>query len=390
MTRSADGIDLQAPADWLARAQTQGAWIQPDAIFDGRALRAGAAVLVRDGRLQVHDRPVAPGSIWHLPGTLSPGFVDLQVNGGGGVLFNAEPTEAGARAIGRAHRSTGTAAFLPTLVSDAPEVAERAADAAMAAIGRDGIVGLHLEGPHFNLARRGTHAGEHIRPLDDRTMALAARLRARGIPLMLTVAPEATVPGQIARLAGQGVVVALGHSDAGAARVRAALAEGACTFTHLYNAMSQMQGREPGMVGTAINSQAYVSVIADGIHVAPEMLALAFRARPIPDRMIVVTDAMPTVAGPDHFQLYGRTIRLDDGRLVNSDGALAGAHVTMIRSVANLIHLVGLKPADALAMATSAPARLIGLDALAMLDGRDLCDLLWIAPDWRKCRLLLS
>lgn len=392
MTGRADDIDLLAlaPADWHARAETGGAWILPDAVFDGRTLRPGAAILVRDGRLQVHDRQDADGCIWRLAGTLSPGFVDLQVNGGGGVLFNAQPTEAGARAIGRAHRTTGTAAVLPTLITDRPEVMERAADAALAAIGKDGVAGLHLEGPHFSLARRGTHAAEHIRPLDDRTMALAARLRARGMPLMLTVAPEATVPGQIGRLVGQGVIVALGHSDADGARVRAALAEGAQTFTHLFNAMSQMQGREPGMVGTAINSQAYVSVIADGIHVAPEMLALAIRARPIADRMIVVTDAMPTVAGTDHFELYGQTIRLNAGRLVNSDGALAGAHVTMIESVAHLIHAAGLAPGDALAMATSHPARLMGLDALAMLEGRDVTDLLWISPDWRTCRFLLT
>lgn len=384
------GRNLPTPADaWRRHAAGKGAWLAPDAVFDGEHLRRGAALLLRDGRLTV-GAPDAGAPVWRLPGLLGPGFVDLQVNGGGGVLFNSDPTPAGARAIARAHRTTGTAAILPTLITDAPEVMDRAAEAALAALGQDGVAGLHLEGPHFSLARRGTHKAEFIRPLDDRTLRLAAHLRGRGLPLMLTVAPEATAPGQIRTLVGQGVIVALGHSDAPAARVQQALDEGAQTFTHLFNAMSPMQGREPGMVGTAINSGAYASVICDGIHVAPEMLALAIRARPVADRMVIVTDAMPTVAGPDRFRLYGQTVRLKDGRLVNAEGALAGAHVTMLSSVRFLTERLALPPEDVLRMAIRQPAELMGLGRLKRLDGLAADQLLWISKDWTECAFVLD
>jgi len=261
-------------------------------------------------------------------------------------------------------------------------VLDRAALAILAAAGRDGIAGIHIEGPHLSVARRGTHAAHHIRPLDARTLALVGRLRAADIPVMITVAPEAVAPGQIAALAGQGAVVALGHSDATAEATRAALAEGAQTFTHLFNAMSPMQNRAAGMTGAAINSRAYASIICDGIHVAPEMVGLALRARPVPDRTFMVTDAMPTVAGPHSYQLYGRSITLREGRLVNGEGALAGAHVTMLRSVAFVVGVLGLPAEVALRMAITIPATLMRLDPLARVEGRDWSDLLLIAADF--------
>jgi N-acetylglucosamine-6-phosphate deacetylase len=377
------------PAGWHAAAETDGAWLLPDQIFDGERLVAGQGLRIADGAAAC-GLPPAGAPVWRLPGTLTRGFVDLQVNGGGGVLFNTTPTAEGARAIARAHRSTGTAAILPTLITDAAEVMERAGEAALGALGQDGVAGLHLEGPHLSLARKGTHDPRFIRPLDGRTLKLMAHLRAKRLPLMMTLAPEAVAPGQIAHLVGQGVVVALGHSDATAAQVGAALAEGAQTFTHLFNAMSQMQGREPGVVGAAINSKACASIICDGIHVSPDMIALALRARPVPDRMMIVTDAMPTVAGPDAFDLYGRTIRLRDGRLVNADGALAGAHVTMLDSVRFLIERIGIAPEAALRMAVRQPARLMGLDHLARLEGGAVRHLIWIAPDWTECAFILD
>lgn len=377
------------PAGWRAAAETDGAWLLPDRLFDGERLVAGRGLCIA-GDAAACGTPPAGATVWRLPGTLTRGFVDLQVNGGGGVLFNTTPTAAGARAIARAHRSTGTAAILPTLITDAAEVMECAGAAALAALGRDGVVGLHLEGPHLSPARKGTHDLRFIRPLDERTLKLVAHLRSKRLPLMMTLAPEAVAPGQIAHLVGLGVVVALGHSDATAAQARAALAEGAQTFTHLFNAMSQMQGREPGLVGAAINSEAYASIICDGIHVSPEMIGLAIRARPLPDRMLIVTDAMPTVAGPDRFDLYGQTIRLDEGRLVNADGALAGAHVTMLASVRLLIERIGLTPEVALRMAIRQPAALMGLDHLTKIEGGALHDLLWIAADWTDSAFILD
>lgn len=374
------GMESGKPAGWDARRRGAGAMLLPDAIFDGQDLRQGVALRVGTDRLTA-DTSRADDLVWRVPGCLSPGFIDLQVNGGGGVLFNNRPDPEGLRTIARAHRSTGTAALLATLITDAPEVMEQAVDAMLACYGQDGIAGIHLEGPHFSLARRGTHAVRYIRPLDSQTLGQVARLRAQGVPVMVTLAPEATRPGQIAALVAEGVVVALGHSDATAHQVRAALAEGAQTFTHLFNAMSQMQNREPGVVGAAINSDAYCSMICDGIHVAPEMLALAIRARPRSDRMILVTDAMPTVAGPDSFTLYGQTIRLQDGKLLNQDGALAGAHVTMLQSIRLARDLLGATLCEALRMAISNPAALMRFETLGGLEQQRPEEVILISPD---------
>ena len=351
-------------------------WVAPDRLFDGERLREGLALRIEGGRVadlapldpRMRARPV--------PGLLTPGYVDLQVNGGGGVLLNAQPTVAGMEAIAAAHRRLGTVALLPTLITDAPEVMDRATDAALAARGRPGIIGIHLEGPHISVARRGTHAARFIRPLDDRTLAAVRRLRGGDVPVLLTLAPEATSPGQITELARMGVVVSLGHSDTTAEATRAALAEGARTFTHLFNAMSPLTHRAPGLVGAALNSTVPVGLICDGIHVVDEVMALALRSRPAPDLTYVVSDAMPTVGGPDHFRLYDMELRVVDGRLVNPEGSLAGAHVTMAESVARLVAKVGLPPETALRMAVTVPSRLIGRPDLATLDGREAGDLL--------------
>lgn len=386
---SGQGRTPGPPAGWDAARAAGRAILAPDALFDGGDLTPGATLRVGLDRA-APDHVRAGDVTWNVPGIVSPGFVDLQVNGGGGVLFNTSPDAEGLLAIARAHRTTGTRALLPTLITDAPEVMERAAGAMLACHGLEGIIGIHLEGPHISLARRGTHASRFVRPLDDHTLRVVRLLRAGGVPVMLTLAPEAVRPGQIAELAGQGVVVALGHSDATAAQTRAALAEGARTFTHLFNAMSQMQNREAGMVGAAINSEAWCSMICDTIHVAPEMLALAIRARPVAERMILVSDAMPTVAGPDRFDLYGQTIRVTEGRLVNSEGALAGAHVTMLRSAELARSHLGLSDEAVLRMAVSHPAQVMGLGALARVADRPLTDLILIAPDFSDFHALFG
>jgi N-acetylglucosamine-6-phosphate deacetylase len=351
-------------------------WIAPDRLFDGERLHNGLALRL-DGTRVADLAPLDPGmNARGVPGLLAPGYVDLQVNGGGGVLLNADPTVQGMEAIAAAHRKLGTVALLPTLITDAPEVMDRAVEAALAAKGRPGIIGIHLEGPHISVPRRGTHAARFIRPLDDRTLAAVRRLRDADIPVLLTLAPEATAPGQIAALAAMGAVVSLGHSDATADQARAALAEGARTFTHLFNAMSPLTHRAPGVVGAALNSSVPVGLICDGIHVVDEVLALALRARPGPDLAYIVSDAMPTVGGPDHFRLYDMDLRVENGRLVNPEGSLAGAHVTVAESVARLVTRVGTDPEVALRMAVTVPARLIGRPDLATLQGRDAADLL--------------
>ena len=361
-------------------------WLCPERLFEGQTLHAGWALSVADGRT-LDLRPIAeipPNAPRQtLKGTITPGFIDLQVNGGGDVMVNTTPTPDGLRAIAAAHRRFGTVGILPTVITDAPEVLDRAVDAALVAHGQNGILGLHIEGPHLSLARRGTHAVRHIRPLDDRTIAHVKWLRAAHVPVMITLAPEAVQPGQIATLAAMGAVVSLGHSDASAESVRMALAEGAACFTHLFNAMSPMLNRAPGVTGACINSHAHAGIICDGIHVVDEMVGLAIRARPLPDRMFLVSDAMPTVGGSGHFRLYGNEIHLENGRLVNAEGSLAGAHVTMAESLARLINVVGIAPETALRMAVSTPARLIGADDLAQIKGRKLEDLLLLNDQWQ-------
>lgn len=360
-------------------------WVAPARVFDEERLREGLALRLDGGRV-AEVAPLDPRmGAAALAGTVTPGFVDLQVNGGGGVLLNAEPTLAGMEAIAAAHRRFGTVAILPTVITDAADVLERAAEAALAARGRPGLLGLlglHVEGPHISLKRRGTHAAEFVRPLDERTLAVVRRLRSAGVAVMVTVAPEVVGPKGVAELAGTGAVVSLGHSDADAETTRAALAAGASCFTHLFNAMPPLLHRAPGMVGAALNSHAPVGIICDGVHVEDEVVGLACRARPAPDLLFLVSDAMPTVGGPPHFRLYDVDLRVEDGRLVNAEGSLAGAHVTMAEGVARLVGRVGLPPEVALRMAVTVPARVIGRPDLATLEGRALGDVLLLDGAW--------
>lgn len=351
-------------------------WIAPKLLFDDGRLLSGMAVQVASGcAVQVAKQEDCDAAI-HIPHTIAPGFVDLQVNGGGGVLLNTSPHLEGIMAIAKAHHALGTVAIMPTVITDAPEVLEAAADAAIAARDLAGVVGLHIEGPHIDPQKRGTHAEAYVRPLDATTLQVIAELRAAEVTVLITLAPEAATPDQITALTGQGVIVSLGHSNCDARTARAAFAAGASCVTHLFNAMSQMQGRAPGLTGAAIRSTAYVSMICDGVHVADDMLGLALDARPSPDLSFLVSDAMPTVGGPDHFTLYDQDIRLDAGRLVNEEGNLAGAHTTMAEGVTRLVQKVGRTPETALRMAISTPARVVGAPKLAQVAGRTLSDLM--------------
>ena len=353
-------------------------WVYADHVFDGQNVCENTAVgfenrFVTD-IVSVKHWP-AGVHVQRTPGILTPGYLDLQVNGGGGALVNNDPTAQAMETIASAHLRFGTVGIMPTVITDAPSVLDRAVNAVVQCKGKSGILGLHIEGPHISLARRGTHAAEYIRPLDAVTLAHIAHLRAHGIAVMITLAPEMVQRGQIAQIVAMGAVVSIGHSEATTGQLAQALAEGASCFTHLFNAMSPMLGRAPGVTGVAINSSAYCSFICDGHHVSDEMLCLAIRARPDADRMVLVSDAMATVGGPDQFTLYGQNIRLAEGRLINADGRLAGAHTTMAEGVARLIRHSNIPLQAALRMAVSAPAAVIGKPDLATLIGRNFNDL---------------
>lgn len=350
----------------MAEANDIDVWLRPIRVFHKGRLQEGMAVgLFREQIAAVAPVGELPWSAKPVPidCTVTPGFVDLQVNGGGGVLLNAQPTQEAIQAIAAAHRRYGTTAILPTVITDRADVLEQAVDAAVVAFGSDGILGLHIEGPHISVDRRGTHKAEYVRPIDGHTFDQVAKLRSAGVPTLITLAPDVVAPKDIRRLADMGAVVSIGHTKATADVVDAALDAGATCFTHLYNAMPPMAGRDPGVVGAAINSTASVGIICDGIHVNDQMVGLAIRARPVQDKMFLVSDAMPTVGGPEEFDLYGTKVRLVDDRLVNSEGSLAGAHTTIGWGVERLVRHIGVSAEDALRMAITVPGSVIGHEA---------------------------
>lgn len=335
-------------------------------VFDGRNLQSGTSVLLNGDQIEgvVSERAVPPDIdvIYTDGGIVMPGFVDLQVNGGGGVLFNEDPCLKTLITMSEAHKQTGTRAFLPTLITDAPEQTEAAIEATIAAIaaGIDGIVGLHLEGPHLSLAKKGAHDASLIRPMCDDDLELLRDAAQRLPNLLVTVAPESVSIEQIAQLSEAGVLVSLGHTNCNTDTAKSAFAAGAKCVTHLFNAMSQLGSREPGLVGAAFSHDAVnAGLIADGIHVHPDSLRIALNVMS-PQRVFLVTDGMATV-GSDitEFTLNGRRVLREDGRLTLEDGTLAGADLTMSRAIEVLVKDVGVPLEDALRMATSVPASIL-------------------------------
>jgi N-acetylglucosamine-6-phosphate deacetylase len=336
-------------------------------IFDGRRWHAAAAVLIEDGRIRGLAAPGEVPGDWpqrRLPdgALLAPGFIDLQVNGGGGILLNDDPTPEGMRAIARAHRRYGTTACLPTLITDSRSQTQAAIAAARTAAGNDGVLGLHLEGPFINPARPGIHRADHIAAPHLSDLDWLADLAGAGRSLV-TLAPERLPDGFLTRLAAAGIRVSAGHSEATAAVVMRAVADGLTGITHLFNAMPPFAGRAPGIIGAALAERGLTAgVIMDGIHVDPISVQVAFAAKGA-DAMALVTDAMPSVgARLTQFQLMGRTISLSQGRLTAQDGTLAGAHLDMASAVRNAVRLAKLPLDDALRAASLTPARFLGLE----------------------------
>lgn len=328
-------------------------------------IREDACVVVEDGRIaEVCDQvPEDPEQVDLAGQLLLPGFIDVQVNGGGGRLFNDDPSVETISVMAAAHRRFGTTGLLPTLISDDFSVVERAISAVDGAIDRGipGVLGVHIEGPFLSRTRRGIHLASMLQPFDDRFVE--ALCSARNGRTLVTVAPECITPAQIARLVEAGVLVSAGHSDAKYETVRAALDSGVTGFTHLFNAMSQLTNRAPGMVGAALEDPAtFAGIIIDGHHIHPATFRVGLNAMGV-DRLMLVTDAMPTVgADSDEFMLQGRQIRLEGDRLVSEEGVLAGSTLTMAAALANAIDQGRLGLPEAVRMATSTPARFLGLE----------------------------
>lgn len=355
-------------------------------IFDGENLIAGHVLLVEEGRV-AGIAPTAPAG-WPVQrlegGVLAPGLIDLQVNGGGGAMVGAGTTAATLARLCDTHARLGATGILPTLITDTPEVTARVIEAGIAAhrARTPGFLGLHLEGPHLDPRRHGAHDPALIRPLADDDLTLL-RHAARALPaLMVTLAPVAATPAQITALTQAGAVVSLGHAECSFDEAMAYGRAGARAVTHLFNAMSPLTSREPGLVGAALAGDFDVGLIADGFHVHPETLRLALAAKR-EGRVFLITDAM-AVAGSDldGFTLGGRGIERHAGRLTLADGTLAGADLTLPGAIATLVQRCGIAPERALAMACGIPARVIGADAGTLMPGAR-ADMVHLAPDWQ-------
>lgn len=350
-------------------------------VFDGAQFREGA-VVVEDG--VVAGFGAAEGQVVDLGGgVLAPGFLDLQVNGSGGLAVDGNTDLAVLETVCAVQGRLGATGCLPTLITDSYDATARVVEAGIAATKAQvsGFLGLHLEGPHLDVRRKGAHEARFIRPMQARDLTLVIEAAAELPALMVTVAPESVTTDQIGAMAAAGVVVSLGHTDCSASVARAAMAAGARCATHLFNAMSQMGNREPGLVGAVLAADGFAGLIADGVHVDPVSMRVALAAKR--EGVFLVSDCM-ALAGTDltEFQLGGRRILRAGGRLTLEDGTLAGADLTLPQAVGVLVERVGIAPERALAMASSIPAGVIGRGDLGHLRPGARADMVHLGPDW--------
>ena len=330
-------------------------------VFDGEQIRDGLAVIIDGARITAvcaeADIPAGVECRKLNGGLLAPGFIDVQVNGGGGALLNDNPSLETVRRIAASHRAFGTTGLLPTVITDAPAVLAGAIAAVKAARADDvpGILGIHIEGPFLDAERKGAHPAQYIRKMTGIDVEQIAGADCGAV--MLTLAPNRVAPELIGSLTAKGVLVSLGHAEATFAEVQPALVAGATAFTHVFNAMSQLNGREPGMVGAALAHRgSFIGIIADGHHVHDAALQVALAVKPR-ERIMLVTDAMPSAAGgPGNFKLQGRAVNRVDDKLLLDDGTLAGSNLTMDMAVRYCVEKLDIALEDALRMAALNPA----------------------------------
>ena len=359
-------------------------------IFDGFNRHLNSALIIMNGKVVeiIPEEKVDPSTdqIVLAGGLLTPGFVDLQVNGGGGVLFNDNPSLENLKTICEAHAKLGTTSIMPTLISDSPEVHKRAISVIIDALYYPikGLVGLHLEGPHLAVARKGAHEERFIRPMKELDCLELESLANKVRNLMLTIAPEAVSPQQITRLSNAGAVISLGHTDCTFNQAADAVDAGATCATHLFNAMSPFGSREPGLVGAVLNSgKLFSGIIADGFHVNKISINLALQAKKAPGALFLVSDSMSTVGSEQtHFFLNDRLITRSQGKLILEDGALAGADISLSDAVRYMVNEVGILQDDAIRMASLIPAKVLGMESeIGCLMPDTQADFLWMKND---------
>ena len=295
-------------------------------------------------------------------GILAPGFIDLQVNGGGGVLFNNSPNKESLNTIIKAHQFFGTTSIMPTVISDSLEVLEQCIKTVTEEIkNNSSLLGIHIEGPFFNTKYRGVHQKQYISTINSDYLNLFESLK--GFPVMLTLAPECISSQQLKHLTSLGIKTLAGHSDATYDELDDAIKNGLDGFTHLFNAMGQISAREPGVVGSALHFEnTFASIIVDLHHVHPSLIQLAYQLKPT-GKLFFISDSMATINhGKPSFELYDEVVNESDGRLVNSEGKLAGSSITQIDAVKNAYQKCNIPLNQALAMASRYPAEYLGIE----------------------------
>jgi N-acetylglucosamine-6-phosphate deacetylase len=358
-------------------------------IFDGAAWHDGKVLLTSDGHVtDISDKASAEAEMIDANGLLiAPGFIDLQVNGGGGVMFNNQPDVDGIARICAAHAKFGTTALMVTLITDRPDVTSKAAQAGIAAGKANvaGFLGLHFEGPHLSVARKGTHDPALIRKMEADDLEVLTRCKAELSFVLTTIAPENVTREQVTALRKAGIVVSLGHTDTGLDVATAYADAGASMVTHLFNAMSPLGHREPGLVGAALsNGKLDCGLIADGFHVDPAAIGIALRAKNGPARIFLVTDAMSTIGTDDDgFELNGRRVYRNGGRLTLADGTLAGADIDMLSCIRFMHEKMNTPLEEALRMASAYPAEAIGATAKGKLQPGSDADFVVLTPDFQ-------
>ena len=349
-------------------------------LFDGSKWFDNVSVSIADGHIQA----ITPAQGAVIPGRLVPGFIDIQVNGGGGALFNSSPDRQALRTMFQAHSRFGTCGMLPTVITDRIEVMQQAADAIADAIAEQepGILGVHFEGPHLSIPKKGVHPAPHIRQLTAAELAVYGR-NDLGIKL-LTVAPENVSPAQIRQLIALNVIVCLGHSNADAMTVQAALDAGATGFTHLYNAMSPLTSREPGMVGVALaDPHSWCGVIFDGYHMHPLAAKVALAAKP-KGKLLLVTDAMsPVGTAATEFDLFDGKVIRHSNKLTDAEGRLAGSVLDMAGAVRYAIETLDVAPDEALRMASLYPAQFLHCSQSGRLAPGYRADMVLLDDNWQ-------
>ncbi len=345
-------------------------------IFDGLDWHDDACLLSSAGQVRaivpIKDVPDACPINTLTSGFIAPGFIDLQVNGGGDALFNASPNITTLRTICAAHQASGTMGLLPTLISSSQDVLEQAIATGRAAQKANvpGFMGLHLEGPHLAAEKPGAHDANHFRPLteQDADRYIAAR---QDLPnLLITLAPEAATTAMVTKLAAGGVMVSLGHTNTTYEQALDYFKAGACMVTHLFNAMSGLDARNPGLIAAALHAGVGAGLIADGHHVHAASIWTALSAKIGAGQIFLVSDAMPTAGGQlQEFMLNKKRVQRHEGKLTFEDGTLAGADLTMLAAVRHLHQKVGVPRAQALKMATLYPAAALGIKKAGLVPG---------------------